>query len=271
MRRGRTIPGQAGAALAGLVALLGALTGCTDGVPTAAPGTGASSARPGSPAPEARASQAQQPPAAPASPPGRSGTPQSPPPSAAPAAPPSPPAASPPPPLPGTDTRTGPGDDGGEDARTYCPPTALSFTFRTAGDARTPDNARTAGDARSAGDVRAGGDAVLAVRNTSGHACVLHGSPALTLTDDTGRSSLTSAPAKPYAQAFALHPGASGTARVHYAARRDCRTRGSTVRVTLPGSGTASTLPVLDAHGRPTTLPLCGPPLLIGPFKPGFG
>ncbi|MFJ8311782.1 MULTISPECIES: DUF4232 domain-containing protein [unclassified Streptomyces] len=251
--------GQTGAVLAGLAVLLGALTGCTDGVPAAAPGTGGPTVRSGSPAPEARASRGQPHPAAPASP-GPSGTPQSPPPSAGPTAPAGSPAASPAPSLPGTDTRTGPGDDGGEDARTNCPPTALSFTFRTGGNARTP------------GDVRAGGDAVLAVRNTSGHACVLHGSPALTLTDDKGRAApLTSTPALPYAQAFALHPGASGTARVHYNARRACQILGSAVRVTLPGSDTASTLPVLDAHGRPTALPLCGPPLRIGPFKPGFG
>ncbi|MFE9553861.1 DUF4232 domain-containing protein [Streptomyces sp. NPDC006703] len=259
MRRGRTSSGRASAALATFVVLLAALTGCTDGAPTATPGTGATSVRPGAPAQASGTTRAQPSQAAPASP-APNGTP---PPSTGPATPPpnGPTAATASPGTPGTDPRTGPGDDGGEDARTYCPPTALSFTFRVAGGG-------AAGRGHGAGPAM--GVAVLTVRNSSGHACVLHGSPALTLTDDAGRATLTSAPAKPYAQAFALHPGASGAALVHYTAR-PCPDRGSAVRVTLPGSATASTLPVLDPQGRPAVLPLCGPPLSIGPFKPGFG
>ncbi|MCX5388300.1 DUF4232 domain-containing protein [Streptomyces sp. NBC_00083] len=156
---------------------------------------------------------------------------------------------------------TAPSDDGGEDARVFCSPTALSFVLRLPGAAH--------GAARPGSDVRAAGDAVLVARNTSGHTCVLRGLPALTVTDDTGRTLFTAERAKPFTKPFALHPGAGGVARVHFVARRGCR--GTAVRVAVPGSGTANGVPVVDAQGRPAALSVCGPTVRIGQFTPGFG
>ncbi|MEU9099121.1 DUF4232 domain-containing protein [Streptomyces sp. NPDC048361] len=171
---------------------------------------------------------------------------------------------------PGSATpRTGPADDGGEDdggedARVFCSPTALSFVFRIADEPRGGRGSRPPG-----ADVRAPGDAVLVARNTSGHTCVLRGFPTLTVTDDTGRPLITATRTKPFTKPFALHPGAGGVARVHYTAHRGCP--GTAVRVSVPGSGTANSVPVLDARGRPALLSVCGPALHIGEFTPGFG
>ncbi|KOU37577.1 DUF4232 domain-containing protein [Streptomyces sp. WM6378] len=261
MRRAR----GRGAAIVGLAVLLGALTACTDRVPAAAPGTGTTTVSHSSGAPRSGAAQQTPPdPSAPAT--GRSTAAQSPQPGAGPATPPAPSSASPTPSVPGTDTRTGPFDDGGEDARVFCSPSALSLTFRTGGDVRGGAGSRPGADVRTAGD------AVLVVRNTSGHTCVLHGAPTLTILDDSGQGSpLVSTPVKPFAKPFALHPGANGVAKVHYTPLRGCPARGSTVRVTLPGSDTVNTVAVLDTHGRPAALPLCGPAPRTGPFRPGFG
>ncbi|MFD9629248.1 DUF4232 domain-containing protein [Streptomyces violascens] len=254
-----------GAVIVGLAVLLGALTACTDRVPAAAPGTGTTAVSNGSSAPRSGTPQEQSPgPSVPAT--GRSTAAQSPQPGAGSATPAVPPSATPPPSVPGTDTRTGPFEDGGEDARVFCSPSALSLTFRTGGDARGSSGSRPGAD------VRGGSDAVLLVRNTSGHTCVLHGAPTLTVLDDSGRAApLVSTPAKPFAKPFALHPGANGVAKVHYTPLHGCPARGSTVRVTLPGSDTVNTLPVLDSHGRPAALSLCGPAPRTGPFRPGFG
>uniref|UniRef100_A0AAU2V6Y0 DUF4232 domain-containing protein n=1 Tax=Streptomyces sp. NBC_00003 TaxID=2903608 RepID=A0AAU2V6Y0_9ACTN len=261
MRRAR----GRGTAVVGLAMLLAALTGCTDRVPAAAPGTGTTTVSHSSSAPRSGSSQ-EQPPAPSISAPGQSTAAKSPQPGASSATPPVSPSASPAPSIPGTDIRTGQPGDGGEDARVFCSPSALSLTFRTAGDLRG------GAGSRPGADVRAADDAVLVVRNTSGHTCVLHGAPTLSILDDSGRAApLVSTPAKPFAKPFALHPGANGIAKVHYTPRRGCPVRGSTVRVTLPGSDTVNTLPVLDAHGRPSALALCGPAPRTSPFRPAFG
>ncbi|WP_205530596.1 DUF4232 domain-containing protein [Streptomyces sp. MBT27] len=277
--RGAMRGGRGSTAVGGLVAvvLLGALTGCTDRVPAAAPATSVKSVAHGSSAPGAATPRERPIPSGSASGTGAPGQSASPGTGAGAGAvsPSGSASASPTPGAPGPGTHTGPVDDGGEDARIFCSPTALSFAFRVvdpagrAGPRHGPD-ART-GDAR-AGDARAGADAVLVARNTSGHTCVLHGTPTLTVLDGSGRGApLVSTPAQPFAKPFALHPGANGVARVHYSARRGCPATGTAVRVTLPGSDAAITVPVLDGHGRPAALALCGPAPRTGPFKPGFG
>ncbi|MFB7643330.1 DUF4232 domain-containing protein [Streptomyces sp. NPDC056084] len=268
MRGGRGSTGG-GTAVVGLVAavLLGALTGCTDRVP-AAPATSVKSVAHSSPAPGAATPRERPTPSASASGTGAgTGLPGSTPSAGAGSAALSGSAgATPPPGNPGTGTGTptGPADDGGEDARVFCSPTALSFTFRVV-------DPPGRGAPRHGADARAGGDAVLVARNTSGHICVLHGTPTLTVLADGGRGApLVSTPAQPFAKPFALHPGAGGVARVHYSPRRGCPAVGSTVRVTLPGRDAAIMVAVLDAHGHPAALPLCGPAPRTGPFKPGF-
>ncbi|MFE9404605.1 DUF4232 domain-containing protein [Streptomyces sp. NPDC006530] len=251
-------------AAVGLVVLLAALTSCTDRVPAAAPASSAHPVAHSSTAASSTTPRERPAPSGPTPAPGATG--QSPSPESLPGAASGAPSATPRPSPSGTDTRTGPIDDGGDDARAFCAPTALSFTFRTADGPRGP------GGSRPGADVRAESDAVLVVRNTSGHTCVLHGAPTLTVLDDSGHGApLVSAPAKPFAKPFALHPGANGVARVHHTPRRGCASHGSAVRVTLPGSDTAITVAVLDAHGRPAALALCGPAPRTGPFKPGFG
>ncbi|MCT9092690.1 DUF4232 domain-containing protein [Streptomyces sp. ASQP_92] len=251
-------------AAVGLVVLLAALTSCTDRVPAAAPASSAHPVAHSSTAASSTTPRERPAPSGPTPAPGATG--QSPSPESLPGAASGAPSATPRPSPSGTDTRTGPIDDGGDDARAFCAPTALSFTFRTADGPRGP------GGSRPGADVRAESDAVLVVRNTSGHTCVLHGAPTLTVLDDSGHGApLVSAPAKPFAKPFALHPGANGVARVHHTPRRGCASHGSAVRVTLPGSDTAITVAVLDAHGRPAALALCGPAPRTGPFRPGFG
>ncbi|MET9359845.1 DUF4232 domain-containing protein [Streptomyces sp. NPDC006632] len=250
------------------------MTACTDGVPPAAPGAGAGSTtvahgssapapsglpreRPGASTPTATST------AGPGAP-GRSPAPSAS--GATPATPAAAPSTAVPSPSVGTGPATGrpgPADDGGEDARVFCSPTALSLVLRVA------NPPRAGGGSRSGADVRAPGEAVLVARNTSGHTCVLRGFPTLTFTDDAGRPSSASTPAKPFAKPFALHPGSGGVARVHYTARRGCR--GIAVRVTLPGSATADSVPAVDAHGRPATLSVCGAAVRVGAFTPGFG
>ncbi|MEU6052040.1 DUF4232 domain-containing protein [Streptomyces xanthochromogenes] len=264
--RGAMRGGRGSTAVGGLVAvvLLGALTGCTDRVPAAAPATSVKSVAHGSPAPGAATPRERPIPSGSASgtgAPGQSASPGA----GAGAVSPSGSAPASPTPGAGPGTPTGPVDDGGEDARIFCSPTALSFAFRVV------DPPGKAGP-RHGPDARTGADAVLVARNTSGHTCVLHGTPTLTVLDASGRGApLVSTPAQPFAKPFALHPGANGVARVHYSARRGCPATGTAVRVTLPGSDAAITVPVLDGHGRPAALALCGPAPRTGPFKPGFG
>ncbi|MFF4181821.1 DUF4232 domain-containing protein [Streptomyces sp. NPDC001691] len=257
--------GRGRVAVVGLAVLLAALTACTDRVPSGADGTGVKTAAHGSAAPPSGAPRERPAPPLPA--PGDAGPSPSPgaesPDPSDPSALPGSPTATPPPGTPGPDTRTGPPGDGGEDARGFCSATSLSLSFRVADDVR---------GSRPGADAKAAGDAILVVRNTSGHTCVLHGTPAVVLLDAGGRAApLAAAPAKPFAKPFALHPGANGVARMYFAPGRDCPARGTSVRVTLPGSDSPSTLPVLDTKGRPATLPLCGPAPRTGPFRPGFG
>ncbi|MGW8729365.1 DUF4232 domain-containing protein [Streptomyces sp. NPDC055808] len=261
MRRGR-----GSAAVVGLVAaavLLGALTACTDRVPAAAPGTAVRSVAHSSSAPASATPRERPVPSAAASGPGTPGPGPSP--GAGSVTPSGSPSASATPGTPGSaDPHTGPVGDGGEDARVFCSPTALSFTFRVV-------DPPGQGGPRHGAEVRSGGDAVLVARNTSGHTCVLHGTPTLTVLDAGGRGTpLSATPAQPSAKPFALHPGANGVARVHYFARRGCPAVGSAVRVALPGSDAAITVAVLDEHGHPAALALCGPAPRTGPFKPGF-
>ncbi|MFE9120503.1 DUF4232 domain-containing protein [Streptomyces sp. NPDC007172] len=254
-----------GTAVVGLVAvLLGALTGCTDRVPAAAPATSVRSVAHSSPAPGAPTPRERPIPSASASGTGVGRPGAVPSPGAGSVVPSGPAAATPPPGKPGTGTPTGPADDGGEDARVFCSPTALSFAFRVVDPSGR-------GVPRHGADARAGGDAVLVARNTSGHICVLRGTPTLTVLADGGRGApLVSTPAQPFAKPFVLHPGANGVARIRYSPRRGCPAVGSTVRVTLPGYDAAILVAVLDAHGHPAALPLCGPAPRTGPFKPGF-
>ncbi|MFG3282873.1 DUF4232 domain-containing protein [Streptomyces sp. NPDC048111] len=246
--------------------LVAALAACTDRVPSATPGTTAKTVAHGTPSATPSGTSAARPgpsTTAPAASPSTPGPPDG---TGSPA-PSGPPAASPAPstPAPGTATPTGPVDDGGEDARVFCSPTALSIAVRVLGDSARPGNPRHGAGPRS------GGEAVLVVRNISGHTCVLHGTPTLTVLDDRGRAApLASVPAQPFAKPFALHPGANGVARARFAAPGGCAAKGATARVTLPGSKAPVTVAVVDAHGRPATLPLCGPAPRTGPFKPGF-
>ncbi|MFG2722403.1 DUF4232 domain-containing protein [Streptomyces sp. NPDC048416] len=260
------------------VLCVAALTACTDRVPPAASGSGSgtTTVAGGSHSPESGTSRerAGSRPSVPASGNGNgNGTAEPGPTSGAavssgalgatPAALPVPPTHSPSPSATGAQLPTRPADDGGEDARVFCSPTALSFTFRVA------NGPSGGGGSRHGADARVQDDAVLVARNTSGHTCVLRGLAELTVTDATGRLSIPSALTEAAAKPFALHPGAGGTAHVRYLTLPGCR--GTTVRVTLPGFDSASTVPALDAHGRPATLSVCGPAIRTGEFKPGFG
>ncbi|MFE9409771.1 DUF4232 domain-containing protein [Streptomyces sp. NPDC006704] len=263
-RRAAGRPVALGAALCALLCL--ALTACTDGdrVPAATSGPLSATPTRGSTAPRPSTARERPGPFATAPAPGPSG--QSPTPDTAPATPATSLTSAPSPGATGTAAPDAPLDDGGDDARVFCSPSALSFVLRLAG---APSGAPSPRPGAAGVREPALDDAVLVARNTSGHTCVLRGTPTLTVTDDSGRLTVPAIPAKPFAKPFALHPGAGGAARVRYTARPGCR--GTAVRVAVPGSATANSVPVLDPLGHPAPLSVCPPALRVEAFRPGFG